>query len=162
MVDLVLIETVSYIAGALGVLIAAIFYVLNLRENTRNRRITLTNTMMHPFMTIEGMKHYHDLSIMNWSDLEDYERKYDSSVNPDNFAKRMAMWNLCENFGMLYREGLIDLKTLDSGSSGMIQSLWHKFKPVIEMLRVTSYPSHFLENFEYVAGQLDDFHEEKH
>jgi hypothetical protein len=41
MVDLALIETVSYIVGALGVFIAAVFYVLNLRISQRNQKLTL-------------------------------------------------------------------------------------------------------------------------
>jgi hypothetical protein len=51
MVDLALLQTVSYIAGALGVCVAAVYYALNLREMNKNRRITLTHTMMQPFMT---------------------------------------------------------------------------------------------------------------
>ena len=42
MVDLALLQSVSYIAGALGVCVAAVYYVLNLRETTKNRRISYT------------------------------------------------------------------------------------------------------------------------
>ncbi len=37
MVDLTLLQSVSYIAGALGVCVAAAYYVLNLREVRLNR-----------------------------------------------------------------------------------------------------------------------------
>lgn len=123
MVDLATLQAVSYIIGSLGVLMAAVYYVLNLRETVKNRRITLTNTMMQPFMSEEGCRRFIDLVTMEWSDLEDYKRKYDSRTNPANFAKRYSMWNLCENFGRLYREGLIDLETLYGGSSSIIQYL---------------------------------------
>ena len=87
MVDLVLIETVSYIAGALGVFVATVFYVLNLRETTKNRKITLTTTMMQPFNTEEGVKRFTDLLFMEWKDWDDYHKKYDVRFNPDNYAK---------------------------------------------------------------------------
>jgi hypothetical protein len=38
MVDLVVLQPVSYIAGATGVAIAVVFYVLNLRISQRNVR----------------------------------------------------------------------------------------------------------------------------
>ena len=46
MVDLSLLQSVSYIAGALGVCVAAAYYVMNLRENRKNGRVTLTNNLM--------------------------------------------------------------------------------------------------------------------
>jgi hypothetical protein len=41
MVNLALLQSASYIAGALGVCVAAIFYVLNLRISQRNQELTL-------------------------------------------------------------------------------------------------------------------------
>jgi hypothetical protein len=41
MVDIALLQSVSYIAGAFGVCVAAIFYVLNLRISQRNMKQTL-------------------------------------------------------------------------------------------------------------------------
>jgi hypothetical protein len=43
MVDLVVLQSVSYIAGATGVAIAAVFYVLNLRINQKNQEISQRN-----------------------------------------------------------------------------------------------------------------------
>jgi len=36
MVDLVTLQTVSYIIGSLGVFVAAVYYVLNIQNNRRN------------------------------------------------------------------------------------------------------------------------------
>jgi hypothetical protein len=41
MVDLALLQSVSYIAGASGVCVAAIFYVLNLRISQKNQELML-------------------------------------------------------------------------------------------------------------------------
>ena len=59
-----------------------VHYVMNLREVKRNRRITLTTTMLQPFMTEEGFNQINDLLEMEWSDIDDFKRKNDSSVNP--------------------------------------------------------------------------------
>ena len=161
MVDLVVLQTLSYTAGALSVVLGVIYYALNLREINRNRRITLTSTMMQPFMTEQGTRQYVDLMSMEWSDLEDYKKKYDSRTNPENFAKRIAMWNLCENLGKLYREGMIDLDTLYGGTN-TIHWVWVKFKPIIEMYRGTDYSEHAFANFQYVAEKLEEYHRKKY
>jgi hypothetical protein len=40
--------------------------------------------------------------------------------------------------------------------------MWVKFKPVIEMYRGTDFTGHDYENFEYVAGQLNEFQRKKY
>jgi hypothetical protein len=158
MVELVVLQSLSYMAGALGVCIAAIYYMVNLREMNKNRRITLTTTMMQPFMTEEGVRQLIDLINMEWSDLDDFKNRYDSRVNPESYAKRISIWNICENCGRLYREGLLDIETLYGGSAFFIQLMWVKFKPVIEMYRKSDFTKDHYRNFEYVAEKLNEFH----
>jgi len=158
MVDLVTLQTISYIAGATSVVLGVIYYINNLREMKLNRRITLTTSMMQPFMTTEGMSKFLNLTTMRWSNIDDYRAKYDHRVNPQNFAERLSMWNLCENLGKLYREGLIDLDTL-YGPGNQVGYLWIKFKPIIEMYRGTEgYSEHQYENFQYLADRLNEYH----
>ena len=45
------IQTAYYLVVATGVLLAAFYYALNLRETMKNRRITLTTTLMQPFLS---------------------------------------------------------------------------------------------------------------
>ena len=148
--------------AATGVLVAAVFYILNLRETARNRKLTLTSTLLEPFMTLEGVNIYMDLVNMEWKDLEDYKSKYDSRVNPKNYVQRVAMWNRCDNIGKMFREGLIDLETLRGGGNSSILWMWVKFKPIIEMYRGTDYPKHVYENWEYVADKLNEIEVSKY
>ncbi|MGD0805847.1 MAG: hypothetical protein ABSA11_17430, partial [Candidatus Bathyarchaeia archaeon] len=56
MVDLALLQSVSYIAGALGVCVAAIYYMLNLREVRQNRRISFTSNLLQTIASKEGIR----------------------------------------------------------------------------------------------------------
>ncbi len=150
-------QSISITLAALSFVLAAIYYAMNINEAKRNRRITLTTTVLQPFMTEEGYSKIMDLLAMEWSSLDDFKSKYDSSVNPENGAKRLSMWNICETIGMLYREGLLDLKTLYGGSGGILSVIWFKFKPVIEMYRGTEYDSRAYEHFENLAERLLEF-----
>lgn len=143
-----------------GVIGGFTYYVMNLMEARRNRRITLTTTLMQHFMTSEASRDTADLFSMEWSDLDDYHSKYDHRVNPDNFAKRIAVWRLLDSIGLLYRKGLLDLETINSGSTGIIPSLWRKFEPVIEMYRETDFHGSTWENWEYLAGKLHEAYPE--
>jgi hypothetical protein len=147
--------------AATGVIVAAIFYMLNLRETTRNRRITLTTTLMEPFSTKEGLRDFVELVSMQWSDLEDFKKRYDSRVNPENYALRQSMWIKCDKLGQLYNDGLLDLRTLDIGSGSVIQYMWTKFKPVIEMYRKTDFTPLAYRDFESVAEKLLEYDQVK-
>jgi hypothetical protein len=145
---------VSWVAAAIGVCLAAVYYAMNLRETTRNRRITLTNTLMQPFLTEEGMKNMIDLTDMEWTDFDDFMKKYDSKVNPSNFAKRMSLWNNIEVLGFQYRSGMIDMGTVYSVCSNLIPMMWMKFKPVIDEYKKFDYSRDLYENFEFLASEI--------
>ncbi len=98
-------QSVSYIAGSLGLCVAAFYYALSLREANRNRRMTLTTSLMQNFISEEGQKRFIDLMNMQWTNFDDYYKKYDSTVNPENFAKRNCFFNTCEVLGYQYRIG---------------------------------------------------------
>jgi hypothetical protein len=115
---------------------------------------------MQHFMTKEGSREIADLISMEWSDLDDYKRKYDHRVNLENFSMRMAVWRLFDSIGLLYRKGLLDLETINSGSTGIIPSLWRKFKPAVEMYRETDFHRSTWENWEYLAERLQEAYPE--
>ena len=157
MIELSVIRDLVAIFGVIG---GFTYYVLNLMETRRSRRITLTTTLMQHFMTKEGSREITDLISMEWSDLDDYKRKYDHRVNLENFSMRIAVWRLFDSIGLLYRKGLLDLETINSGSTGIIPSLWRKFKPVVEMYRETDFHRSTWENWEYLAERLQEAYPE--
>jgi hypothetical protein len=155
MVDLALLQHISYIAGAMGVCVAAAYYIMNLRETTRNRRVTLTTTLMQSFISEEGSKRFIDLLNMEWKDYDDFYRKFDSSVNPNNFAMRNTVWNICDILGFQYMSGLLDLGTLWSACNSAVPAAWDKFGPIIEEYKKRGEMySHTYEYFEYLAYEL--------
>ena len=155
MVDLTLLQSVSYIVGALGVCIAAIFYVLNLRETTRNRRIALTTSLLQNFISEEGSRRWMELMQMEWKDFDDFYKKYDSSVNIDNYAKRNTVFNTMDVLGYQYRKGMIDSGTLWSICNDAIPLTWAKFKPLFDDGRKRGwYTTTAYKDFEYLAYEM--------
>lgn len=110
--------------------------------------------MLQPFMSEEGNMKMMELFTMEWSSFDDFKAKYDHRNNPENSAQRMAIWNRCEAIGYLYREGMVDIKTIFASSGMNIHMLWDKFKPIIEMYRGTDFPDFAYADFEYLAKHL--------
>jgi hypothetical protein len=155
LVDVNLLQSLSYVAAALGVCVASFYYAMNLRETTRNRRVTLTTSLLQNFTSEEGSKRWMEIMQMEWKDMEDFDRKYDSSVNIDNYAKRNAIFNTMDVLGYQYRKGMIDAGTLWSICNNGIPSTWAKFKPIIDANRRRGwYSQNQYENWEYLAHEM--------
>ena len=122
MVDLAEIQAAYYMVAATGVLIAAIFYILNLRVGQKNqalmlkaqeqtletRKLQFIQGTTQNLLNEEGMKRYGELMNMEWRDYGDFERKYGSDYNLDNYAKRTTIIMYYTMLGACLREKLID------------------------------------------------------
>jgi hypothetical protein len=152
--DLSVLQPVSWVAAAIGVCIAAFYYVVNLRETTRNRRANLTQSMLHEFSSIEGFKNILQLYEMKWDSFNDYMAKYDSTVNHENAAIRHNVWDNLDIIGYWWREGIVDKHTIYTVCGGHCTSLWVKFKPIIEEYRRVELNSKVYSNWEYLANEM--------
>ncbi len=154
MVSIEEIQAAYYMVAATGVLVAAAFYIINMRETIKNRRATFAHSIQQFFLSEEGQLRYMDSMSMHWIDIDDFLKKYDSSRNPENWSKRAALWAFCESIGHQYRSGVIDLDAIDSITAFGIVVLWLKFKPVIEWDREFTFYSDAYSDFEYLANLL--------
>jgi hypothetical protein len=155
LVDLALLQSVSYIAGALGVCVAAFYYVLNLNEVRLNRRLTFTTNFILPITSKDGMQNFAKFIAMRWSDFDDFKKKYDHTVDPENFVARQTYWQTCEALGYQLKRGLIDIETVYEMAGEHIIDTWLMFKPLIEEYkRFGQYGKDSYANFEYLVDRL--------
>jgi hypothetical protein len=154
MVDLSLLQSVSYIAGALGVCIAATYYAVNIREQTRNRRVAFTTNLLSTLTSKEGIRDFYELMSMQWTDFDDFKGKYDSRVNPENYVKRMYKWNMFRNVGWQLRTGVVDWDTVRKSTGRDMMNMWLKFEPIIEEYRKREYSSDHYADWEYIADRV--------
>jgi len=155
MTDLVVLQSLSYTAGAISVVLGVIYYAINLRETTRNRRVTLTTNLMQSLVSLDGIRRYRELMAMQWSDFDDFLSKYDSQVNPENWNLRNLYWTTFEVLGLQYKSRLIDFDTLYATCNILAPTMWKKFKPIIYEYRKRGvYNELYLSNFEYLANEI--------
>jgi hypothetical protein len=161
MVDIVLLQSLSYVAAAIGVCVAAVYYVMNLRvqqenmwETTKNRKIAYTTDFMKAFYSKEFGRRYIDLVRMDWKDHDDFMAKYDSRVNLENFADRWSFLGMLDVLGFQVKAGLVDLETIYELNWAPVLMIWMKFRPIIEEYKKTDYGSDQYANLEYLAREM--------
>ena len=155
MVDLVVLQSVSYTAGALSVILGVIYYIINMRETNKNRRVTLTNSLMQSFLSEEVSRRWLDIMQAEWVDFDDFYRKYDSTVDPDFYAKRDSFWRTFDIWGYQYMSGYLDIGTVWAISNEAVAFTWMKYGPIIEEYKARSgYTPHEFEYFEYLAYEM--------
>ena len=124
MVDLAVLQTVSYLIAALSFAVTCAYYIMNLRNTQKNmemtletRRINIINSLTSYGVSPDGMKVYFEILNYKWTDYDDFERKYGSNNNMEAHAKRNSIWagfNVC---GAMLRKG--QLKTEDLYDIGL-------------------------------------------
>ena len=146
----------SYTAGAISVVLGVIYYAFNLRESRRNGRIALANSLIQKVQSPEWHGITLDLYKQEWSDYDDFEKKYGSDNNSDSYAKRFSVWRYYNSLGYMLKYNLIDAYSLSNlGDGDAIIFMWNKYESIIKTLRKSySMGEHWLWGFEYLAGEM--------
>ena len=149
------IQAAYYMVAATGVLVAAVYYIIVVRINQRNMRITLTNNLIQRLMTDEFMEKYTELVYMDWGDYDDFEKRYGSDTNPENFMKRVIVFSIYDSLGTLLKQGLADKDILyNSQMAYSCTYVWHKFRGVLEENRRLYSGADAWNGFEYLANEM--------
>lgn len=161
MIDLVLLQSISYIVAAIGVFAAAIYYIMILRATNRNSKIALETRKLQLITYItqnlqneEGCRRYAEMMNMEWKDYDEFEKKYGSDFNINNYANRTTAVMSYNMLGALLREKLIEPETLYN--VGLVGScfIWNKFEDVINEARMRYMGEDWLQDFELLANEM--------
>jgi hypothetical protein len=165
LVDLAEIQAAYYMVAATGVLVAAIYYIYNMRISQQAYKTTLETRQAQLFMPIynkfselDHMKLMNRLWSIKWRDYDDFVEKYGEPFSDDADAEVYAsIWSACnyhEGIGVLVKRNLIESSLVDDLISGSTIRTWEKFGPIIlEMRRRMNYPQLY-EWFEYLYDEV--------
>ena len=129
MVDLSLLQSVSYIAGALGVCIAVVYYVMNLQMARRKQKIDNTifyGNLIHNKEQVGQWRHV--LFEQQFTSFEEWDKKY--RIDPEAYSNTYGTKGLLEMIGMCIQEGIVDRDLLfKRGYVVWIKVVYQKLKP---------------------------------
>ena len=163
MVDLGEIQAAYYMVAATGVLVAAIYYVYNMRINQRTMKTTLETRQAdilqrhaQVMSSQEFEDAWHDV-VFNQSFLtyEEWLQDYGPTVNSDAYTHLTALIQYHETLGGLLRENLVSIELVEK----MWQPLhficvWDRVEPVIKGWRTRYHEDSLYENFEYLFNRF--------
>ncbi len=118
------------------------------------RKLAFVTSITSQLLSEAGQRTYGELMNMEWTDYDDFEKKYGSDNNLDNYAKRMSVWNLYNTLGMLLREKLIEPELLYSINNVSICLMWNIFKDVIAENRKRYGGKENFSDFEFLNDEI--------
>jgi len=161
MVDLAEIQAAYYMVAATGVIIAAIFYILNMRATLQTRQAQLFMPIYSKTTEKDFMKdNWEILDEWKWIDLDDFEKKY--LDDRDNRAKFMACSDYFEGVGVLVKRKLIDPELVDDLVSSGIMRFWEKTGSVMKEWRLRHHTPQMNEHAEYLYNEVKRIAERQH
>jgi hypothetical protein len=149
------ITEISAMVAAAGVLVAVVYYILDVRNQTkvrqdlaRQRETDLETRQAQLFMQLYD--HYYDRDTMKdeseviwqwkWKDFEDFWEKYGLSTNVQAFTKFDSWATYIKGVGVLLKRRLIDPDLVYDLMGTSIILLWEKYGSVIKEIRKRIYP----------------------
>jgi len=147
MVDILLLQTVSILVTSAGLLIAALYYVLQIRHQTKMRQTDLVMRLYTTFGSKEYLEAYTNVRTMEFKDYNDFEEKY-------GWTDVSLIGVFFEGVGVLLHRELIDIELVDDLFTGPSKIIWNKIRQLVEVTREkASYPQLY-EWFEYLYNEL--------
>ena len=151
------VQTISIVIASAGVFVAAIYYIFQIRHQTRMRQ---TDLIMRLYSTL-GSKEFveNDPKIFNqdFEDLKGFMHKYGSfskfMESPD-YAPFMMDSMFFEGVGLLLYRKLVDIELVDDLFSSPIITIWEKMLPMIKALREYFNRPQMGEWFEYLYNEM--------
>jgi hypothetical protein len=157
------------IAETVGILVGILIALFQLRRIQATGETELETRQASLFMQIYD--HFYDLDFVkrqleiwkwNWSDYDDFVKKYEFDTNPESGSLLFSVGTYFEGIGVLVKRNLIDPCIVDDLISGLVMRTWDKFEPVIrETRRRLNWPQYF-EFFEHLNDEIRLIAESQH
>ncbi len=150
-------QTASIAIASASVVVGVIYYIFQIRHQTRTRQTDLIIRLYSTIVQREFVEN--DVSIFNQdiNDLDGFMRKYGSFpkfMESADYAPYMQDHEFFEGVGILLRRKLIDIELVDDLFSTPIITVWEKTLPVTKALREYFKRPQLSEWFEYLYNEM--------
>ena len=145
------IQTVSIAVASAGVLIAAIYYVLLIRHQTKIRQTDLIMRLYSIFSSGEFQDAWdklRDIDFEQVTDIYEYGRKHGGLKEVNQVCL------FFEGVGILLQRGLVDIRMVDDLFHGAITREWEKLRTTTRRAREQLKDPELYYYFEYLYNEL--------
>ncbi len=146
------IQTVSIAIASASVFVAAIYYVLQIRHQTKLRQTDIVMRLYTTFGSTEFQKVYQKMIGLEFEDYVNYVKRY--ATNAEVLAASYSVGVFFEGIGVLVKRKLISMDLVDDLFTIPILDAWKKMKPLVEGRREQLKRPQTLEWFEYLYKEM--------
>jgi hypothetical protein len=143
---------ISAIVAAAGVLIGVVYYILDMRNQTRQRQTDMVMRLYTTFGSAEFQRAYQKVRSLEFQDYSDYIKKYgqDLQVREEMYTVTIFF----EGIGLLAKKKLIEMELVDCLFGYPIRVTWEKVATPVKGLREADEASGICEWFEYLYNEM--------
>jgi hypothetical protein len=148
------ITEISAMVAAAGVLVGVVYYILDMRHQSKVRK---TDLVMRLYSTW-GSKELSEATLKIWNlefkDYNDFVKRYGPCYSETEvYAAFRMVSNFFNGLGILLLFKLVDVDMVARTFSGPTRTTWEKVKPLVEGGRKQRGPR-FFEDFEYLYNEI--------
>ena len=147
------VSTVSIVIASAGVLAGVIYYVLEIRHQSKLRQ-TESLFRLSPWFNINAQEMQEAISqtcAIEYNDYKDYLKKY--VEKPEHTMLKM-LGNYFEGIGILVQRRLVDADVVSDFWGDIILSTWEQIKPMIADWRKDTGDANTFKFWEYLYNQM--------
>jgi hypothetical protein len=146
-VRMVDIQTVSIATASAGVFLAAIYYIFQIRHQTKIRQTDLIMRLYSNFGSREFQEDWWKVAAREYKGFDDYARQY-------GWAETVEIGTFFEGIGILLKRKLVDIQLVDDLFTTPTKMAWEKMKPLVEDSRKHWNSPAAYEWFEYLYNEM--------
>ena len=147
------IQTVSIAIASASIVVAVVYYVLQIQHQKKVRQTDLVVRLYSAFSGKELQEAYFETVYgLEFTDYEDFKRKYRMPAK-----SILPLWQVGKFFdgvGVLLRRKLIDIGLVDELFHAEATAIWEKIKPLGEGRRKELNQPTAYQSFEYLYNEL--------
>jgi len=140
------ITEIAAVVAAAGVLVGVIYYILDIRNQTKMRQTDLLVRLFSTMISKDWLEVWEKVRDREIIDYGDYKEKH-------GFVEANQVYLFYDQLGRLLQKGLIDTNFLPL-ETGQINNAWEKLKPIIEGSRKRFNEPKLGSGFEYLYNEL--------
>jgi hypothetical protein len=148
------IQTVSIAIASTGVLIATIYYVLQIRHQTKIRKTDLVMRLYSTWGSKELSEAFLKIWNLEFKDYNDFVKRYGPWYSETEVYTEFRMVaNFFNGIGILLSIKLVDVDMVVRTFSLPTRTIWEKVELLVEGARKQQGPG-FFEHFEYLYNEM--------
>ncbi|HVP40531.1 MAG TPA: DUF4760 domain-containing protein [Candidatus Krumholzibacteriaceae bacterium] len=147
------ITAISIMIASTGVLAGVIYYILEIRHQSRLRQ-TESLFRLSPWFNMNAREMQEAITqtcSIEYKNYDDYLKKY--AEKPEHTAMKI-LGNYFEGIGILVNRKLVDADIVHDFWGDIIESTWEQIKPLIADMRKDSGDPNMFKFWEYLYNQM--------